>query len=139
MINEAYRDGKERPLSQAIGAAAPDFPRQVLLVEDNVLIAMDVESMLEELGAVTILTASTIGEAQEFAEQPIDFAILDLHLGSETSLPIAKALGERGISFVFASGDGDQAGLTDGLAAVPVIMKPYRRDDILAAWREVRR
>ncbi|MDB5686936.1 MAG: two-component system sensor histidine kinase/response regulator [Rhizorhabdus sp.] len=104
------------------------------------LIAMDVEDMLTALGAATVLAAASVSEARDLIDDPaIDFAILDLNLDGETSLPIAEILAGRGIPFVFASGYGDQAGVTGAFPGVSVITKPYGHDEIVAAWRDIAR
>jgi len=114
----------------------PGFPDTVLLVEDSLIIAMDVEAIVGDLGARTVFTASGLRQARDqIAENAVDFAILDINLGSETSLPIADELRQRSIPFVFASGYGDQAKLQGDYASAYVITKPYGREEILEAWR----
>jgi CheY-like chemotaxis protein len=105
-------------------------------VEDSLIIAMDVEAIVSGLGARIVFTASGLRQARDqIAENAVDFAILDINLGSETSLPIADELRQRSIPFVFASGYGDQAKLQGDYASAYVITKPYGREEILEAWR----
>ncbi|EZP73514.1 Chemotaxis protein CheY [Sphingomonas paucimobilis] len=109
-------------------AAMPELlqGRHVLLVEDNMIIAMDGEDALRDLGAETIITAASIGRAREaIALHRIDFAVLDFNLGNETSLPIADLLRERGVSFLFATGYGDGLELPDRYKDVTLLKKPY--------------
>lgn len=110
--------------------AAPVVPgllkgRNVLLVEDNMIIAMDGEDALRDLGA-DVVTAASVGRAHEaIAIQPVDLAVLDFNLGPETSLPIADMLAERGIPFLFATGYGDGLELPSRFQAVTLVKKPY--------------
>ncbi len=124
----------------AAPAAEPpsDFPKTVLLLEDSMLIALDIEEALKALGANHVVTASSVRQARDaIAAAPIDFAILDINLGSETSLTIAEELRERGTPFVFASGYGEQAQLTEAFAKDEVISKPYGKTEIADAFRRV--
>ncbi|HUD92276.1 HWE histidine kinase domain-containing protein [Sphingobium sp.] len=110
--------------------AAPVTPsllkgRHVLLVEDNMIIAMDGEDALRDLGA-EVMTAASVGRAREaIAIQPVDLAVLDFNLGNETSLPVADLLAERGIPFLFATGYGDGLELPARYEGVTLVKKPY--------------
>ncbi len=100
----------------------------VLLVEDNMIIAMDGEKMLEDLGAKKVVTASSVAEAMRLVEEErIVFALLDLNLGIDNSIPVARALKEQGIPFAFATGYGDSAQLLEDFKGVPVLTKPYEK------------
>lgn len=115
------------------------FPQTVLLVEDSMLIALDIEEVLKSLGVTRVVTASTVRLAcQAIDEGGILFAILDINLGSDSSLSVAEKLRELAIPFVFASGYGEQARLTDEFANDEVISKPYGRAEIIAAFNKVR-
>lgn len=109
-------------------------PGTVLLVEDSMLIALDVEEALKALGTGRVITASSVRQAREaIATGGIDFAILDINLGTESSLTIAEELKSLDVPFVFASGYGEQAQLSGDLAAHEVIAKPYGRTEIVEA------
>ncbi|WP_394653262.1 HWE histidine kinase domain-containing protein [uncultured Sphingomonas sp.] len=98
----------------------------VLLVEDSLIIAMDAEDILTTLGAARVVTAaSTPAAFDEIVENEITLAVLDVNLGSETSLPVAEMLHARGIPFVFATGYGEQLRLPPELEQTPVLQKPY--------------
>jgi light-regulated signal transduction histidine kinase (bacteriophytochrome) len=97
----------------------------VLLVEDNMIIAMDGEDALRDLGA-EVVTAASVGRAHEaIAISTVDLAVLDFNLGHETSLPVADLLAERGIPFLFATGYGDGLELPQRFDHVTLLKKPY--------------
>lgn len=110
---------------KAGGAALPGG-LGVLLVEDQMLIAMDAEALLAEAGADRVMTARTVTEAlaQLRAELP-DVAVLDVNLGIGTSIPIAEDLARRGVPFVFATGYGEGPQIPGAFKDVPVVRKPY--------------
>ncbi len=112
--------------------------RHVLIVEDDMLVAMLVEDMVRDLGYEVIGPASTVKEAMLLIEQrPIDCAILDINLGrGVVSAPIAQELGCRDIPFIFASGYGSQDA-TEGAGGTLVLNKPYRLKDLDDALRAV--
>lgn len=115
--------------AQAPETAGPQtLSGTILLVEDNMIIALDSEKFLADLGADKVLTASSVGEALRFIEsEDVACAMLDLNLGTETSLPVAKVLKERGIPFAFATGYGDTAQLLEDYPEVEVLTKPYEK------------
>ncbi|OHD03496.1 MAG: two-component system sensor histidine kinase/response regulator [Sphingomonadales bacterium RIFCSPLOWO2_12_FULL_63_15] len=99
--------------------------RNVLLVEDNMIIAMDGEDALRDLGA-DVSTVASVGRAQEaILVQSIDLAVLDFNLGHETSLPVADLLTQKGIPFLFATGYGDGLELPERFAHIVLVKKPY--------------
>jgi light-regulated signal transduction histidine kinase (bacteriophytochrome)/CheY-like chemotaxis protein len=106
----------------------------LLLVEDQMLIAMDVEAMLAEKGLDKVTTAASADEAlvrlKNFAP---DAAILDVNLGIATSLPVAEELRRRDIPFVFATGYGDSSVIPAELSDAPVVRKPYDADSLVDA------
>ena len=109
----------------------------VLLVEDNMIIAMDAEDFLHELGAKTVHVSANVADALEILDQAdLNFALLDVNLGNETSEPIAQALQAKSIPFVFATGYGDTSALTKSFPNVSVVRKPFDKASIEAALGE---
>ncbi|HEY0957639.1 MAG TPA: HWE histidine kinase domain-containing protein [Novosphingobium sp.] len=105
-----------------------------LVVEDNMIIAMEAEDILREMGCDDCHVAGSVKNALAIlADQEIAFALLDIDLGTETSEEIADALQSRGIPFVFASGYGEYPEFGDSFRTIPIVAKPYSRDDISAA------
>lgn len=104
--------------------------KTVLLVEDSLIIALDAEDILDRFGA-SVLTASTPEAAHSILDQQrVDYAILDINLGDQTSFGVADRLEELGIPFFFASGYGEQANLPTGHRTVTVVQKPYTTHNI---------
>jgi len=109
----------------------------VLLLEDSVIIAMDMEVMLRMLGAAEVRIVSSIADAQAalVAHQP-DFAILDIGIGNTTSLGFALEVRGAGVPFIFASGYGDTVALDAELGGPIVLQKPYNLAGLAAAIRQ---
>ena len=108
------------------------MPRRVLMVEDNMIIALDTEENLLALGVCEVIVASSNDAALASIDGATpDFALLDFNLGGETSEPTARALDGRGVRFAFATGYGEVEGMTEGYAhSVGVLQKPYSKDDL---------
>lgn len=99
--------------------------RQILIVEDEALIAMHLEDLLSEMGHHVVACLARVDEATTCAEQAdIDFAILDINLGGVKSFPVAEVLRRRRIPFVFASGYGSD-GLAEEFRDEVTLQKPY--------------
>lgn len=113
------------------------FNGPVLLVEDNLVIAMDTEAMLERLGATSVTICMSVGQAIKAMESDLfSFAVLDAKLGGETCLPVAHACAAKGIPFVFATGYGVLPELQGDYPNVPMVMKPYDQNMIADGARE---
>ena len=109
---------------------------RVLIVEDALLLALELEAGLTEAGAEVVGSAADVSEAMRMSNLPIDAAVLDANLNGASVLPVAQALAARGIPFVFATGYGDDKMLPAGFDA-PVIRKPYDVTQVAAALSEV--
>ena len=97
----------------------------VLVVEDQGLIAMDVEQTLHGLGAGDVRLASDSAAALTLLKEfTPDLAILDFSLGDETSELAATELIARGIPIIFMTGYSDQIMLPTALRHIPLIRKP---------------
>ena len=98
---------------------------RILIVEDEILIAMLLEDIVTDLGHHPVGPVMRLQPALAAAERgDFDFAILDINLAGRKSFPVADCLLRRGIPFIFASGYG-RAGLTEDYARIPVVQKPY--------------
>lgn len=99
--------------------------RTALLVEDNMLLAMDLSQTLTRLGAGKVRTASSLKDGMELARSGyIDFAVIDVSLRGEPCFPIADRLKARGIPFVFVSGYNSNVEMLAAHRDVPLLSKP---------------
>lgn len=111
---------------------------EALLVEDNIIIAMDAEDSLTELGANAVNVAANVADALAILKrESISVALLDVNLGAETSEPIAEALQKKNIPFAFATGYGDTSALKDVFPDVPIVQKPYDTASIAHAFSKL--
>ena len=95
--------------------------RKVLIVEDESLVAMLLETMLEDMGCTVFGTAARIEDALEMiaGDSRPDAALLDVNV-----YPVAEALDRMGVPLVFSTGYG-QGGLAQGWEGRPTVQKPY--------------
>lgn len=103
--------------------------RNILAVEDEMLVAMMLEDILEDAGCNVICVGHLAQAILLARERDIDAAVLDVNLHGERSYPVADSLATRGIPFVFVTGQVDLATLYPDR---PVLAKPYEPDDLLA-------
>ncbi len=109
----------------------------ILVIEDEMLVAMMLEDRLEMLG-YTVLMAARLARGLDLAEsEPIDVALLDINLAGEESFPIATVLRRRAIPFVFSSGYGDE-GLPADWAGEKMLQKPFDSKQLIAALDALR-
>ena len=103
---------------------------RVLLVEDEILILMDIEDTLRDLGAEVVGTAARLDAAMRLAEEKvIDIAFLDVHIQGGDTYAVADILQRRGIPFVFCTGYSDWS--IDALySGRPRVTKPYGPGEI---------
>ncbi len=122
------------PPSGEVATGRPLEGCVVLLVEDSMIIAMDCEDNLRDLGAQDVCTAPSVDRALALIEaREIDFAILDFNLGEETSLAVAHALIKRQVPFAFATGYGEAPEIDGAFEQIEVIRKPYNTTTLAAA------
>lgn len=115
-----------RPEGPEDGKSTDGFRYRILVVEDEVLVAMQVKEDLESSGHIVLGPAQTVDQGIAFVErEQIDFAFLDLQLGDELSTPIAEHLLRRGVPFAFTTGFDDYSILPKQFHQVPCLTKPY--------------
>jgi CheY-like chemotaxis protein len=106
---------------------------RILVVEDEMMVAMTIEDMLLGLGHEVTGIASRLEPALALAEDAeFDVAMLDVNLAGAASFPVADVLKRRGIPFLFATGYGVQ-GIAEDYGAAPVLQKPFRAVELMAA------
>jgi CheY-like chemotaxis protein len=103
---------------------------RVLIVEDEMLVAMNIEDMLLELGHEVTGIASRLEHALALAQEgAFDVAMLDVNLAGSPSFPIAEIMEKRGIPYLFATGYG-VAGIEKCYRHHPVLQKPFRAQEL---------
>ena len=107
---------------------------KVLIVEDAVLLALELEAGLQDAGAEVVGSAAELDEGMAMLSLDIDAAVLDANLNGASVAPLAAALHARGTPFVFATGYGER-GAPEGFDA-PVVRKPYNVHQIVRALAE---
>jgi two-component SAPR family response regulator len=99
-------------------------PLKVLVVEDESLVALDIENMLEEMGCKVVASVPRLVKALDLASRlDFDLAVLDINLAGEVVYPLAFRLAERGIPFLFSTGYST-ATLPPELSDRPIVKKP---------------
>jgi CheY-like chemotaxis protein len=123
--------GQTRPARESAAMTGANSPRRrILLVEDETLISMLLEDMLLDLGHEIAAVVPRLNEALAAVQREnFDLAILDVHLHGQNAYPVAEALIERRIPFVFATGYGER-GLPEKFQDQPILQKPFARDDL---------
>jgi two-component sensor histidine kinase/CheY-like chemotaxis protein len=129
-----------RALAPAEALPAPPAPPgsldglAVLLVEDEPIVRLELAGMLEDAGARVIGPAATVAEAMTaIAKARPDAAVLDINVRGENVSPLAEALLARGVAIVFASGYRDLELLSPRLRHLPLVQKPLRPGELVAA------
>ena len=100
--------------------------RRVLVIEDESLVAMLLETILEDMGCTPVGPASNVDEGEAIARDTVDLdaALLDVNLAGRQVFPVAAVLKARGVPFVFSTGYGE-SGLPDEWRGNPTIQKPF--------------
>ena len=107
--------------------------RRVLIVEDEYFLADDMAKALQKLGAQVVGPVPTRDKALALlADKAVDAAILDINLKGQMVFPVADALREQGIPFVFATGY-DAAAVPEAYKGVPRWEKPFKPEDLAKA------
>lgn len=107
---------------------------RILVLEDEFLIAMDVEQLCRDYGAGDVVIARDLAEIepQDMVAQ-FDAAIVDLMLGGASTLDFASLLRQQGVPFIFASGHSDADEIKASFPGIRLVAKPYSGDDLIEA------
>jgi CheY-like chemotaxis protein len=115
------------------------WPRDVLIVEDDPIIALDFEDTILGLGVKEVRTAGNVAKALDMiAERAPDFALLDVGLVREKSFAVAERLEALQIPFVFVTGYGADVRLPAAFAHRPRLPKPCSTDALEAVLKQHR-
>lgn len=137
-VDQFLEEGSSAAAAARTPAQHAAFSGDVMILEDNMIIAMDAEDMVMGMGAKTVKVASTVAEALRILEtfRPT-FCLLDVNLGLETSEPVARHLAEIGVPFAFATGYGDASALTQRYPQALIVQKPLNEQAMRAALASV--
>lgn len=103
---------------------------RILVVEDEAAISLLLEDMLLDFGCEVIGPAARLSAALDaVSNEQVDLAILDVNVAGEPIYPVAEALAQRSIPFVFSTGYGS-AGIRDSFRDRPVLQKPFAQNDL---------
>ena len=109
---------------------------RVLVVEDEMIVAMFVEDVLADLGYETAGIVSRMEDGiARAADKDFDLAILDVHLNGKEVFPLADALTANKVPVIFATGYGAR-GLPDRYRGFPVLQKPFQPEDLAKVLAE---
>ena len=107
-------------------AELPLAGKRVVVVEDELLVALMLEDFLNDFGCDVVGPCGTVEKALHVVRtEALDLAVLDVNLAGERVYPVAEALAERQIPFLFLSGYGEEA-IPPGHADWKVCAKPFR-------------
>jgi DNA-binding response OmpR family regulator len=119
-------------------AALPLAGFRILILEDEYLIAMDVEQLCRDHGSDdAVLVRDLDGIDEVVAGERFDVAVIDAMLGGHSTLDFARGLMERKVPFVFATGYDDAAERFADFPGVPVVGKPYSGNELVEAIARV--
>jgi DNA-binding response OmpR family regulator len=109
-------------------------PARILVVEDEFLVAIDVEDAVRRMGCQVLGPVASLEDALRLAEQePIDGALLDVHLQHGLRVfPVADVLTRRNIPFCFMSAYRAEE-IESGYADWPLLRKPFDHTALEAA------
>lgn len=112
--------------------------KRILIVEDNPILAYDLEDIVGETGAQTIGPALDLPTGLQLArENNLDAALLDIDLGTERVWPLARELAEHTVPFVFISARCQQDELPDDFRGHLCIEKPARTEEIIQTLSQI--
>ncbi len=110
--------------------------RHVLIVEDDIFIALDLERVLDDAGCGVVGPAASVELAlAKISVTKLDAALLDVNLGQELVFPVADRLSAEGIPFIFVTGEPRTVPERHWMR--PVITKPYQAPAVLEALAAV--
>ena len=130
-------DGKDDDSEETDGDIVKSgTDRRILLVEDEELVALELSTELSRLGWGIVGPAATLKEAESLLSSSFDAAVLDVNLRGRSVYPLAQALEERHVPFLFCTGY-EMADPEGRFPEVPVIRKPAHPAAVSAALSDL--
>ena len=108
----------------------------ILIVEDEPLVAMDLEMMVTEIVTAAVVVETSVAATKKVLHEALDFAFLDVDVTNGKTFEVAQILERKRVPFVFISGS-PQEELPSDLRSVPFIPKPFYPAQIESALQGV--
>ena len=119
-------------------SAAGQRRLRVLLAEDELLVAMDIEATLHAFGCEVVGPVATVAEVERLADSAdLDGAVLDVNLRGEQVFRALPRLLERGLPVLLSSGYEELTLFPDEFRQLPVLVKPYEGSQLAARLTEL--
>jgi CheY-like chemotaxis protein len=108
---------------------------RILVMEDEFLIAMDVEQLCQDHGAEEVIILRTLKELGDrpVEDRGINVAVVDVMLAGESTVEFAKTLQDSKVPFVFATGYAENENLFEAFPGIRVVGKPYAGPTLITA------
>jgi CheY-like chemotaxis protein len=136
LFDQSDRSIQPGETMESASSGMPAVPDDVLLVEDDPIIALDFEDTILGLGVKTVRTAANVAKAlQLIADRPPQFALLDVGLVREKSFAIAERLDVLKIPFVFVTGYDAAISIPAPFSDRPRLPKPCSTEALEEALR----
>ena len=111
---------------------------RVLVVEDELVIAMELENLLRRLGCIALDAVPTIQQALGvLASEQLDLVVLDVNLQGQRVTPVAEALKERSVPFVVVTGYGSERLPEKALQDAPCLRKPVNGKQLASVIADI--
>jgi DNA-binding NtrC family response regulator len=111
---------------------------RVLVVEDELIVALDLENLLSQLGCIPLNSAPTIQKAlRALSDERPDVVVLDVELQGERVTPVAIALNEQRVPFMLVTGSGSRRLPEEALQKVVHLEKPVNGSHLRRVLAEV--
>jgi CheY-like chemotaxis protein len=136
LIGKNMQPSIARIMIPASPDGSSDVPADVLIVEDDPIIAIDFEDRLLGFGVRSVRTVGSVAQAMAaIAARAPDFALLDVELSRENSFAVAERLAALKIPFAFVTGYGAETRIASDFVNRPRLQKPCSSDALEAALR----
>lgn len=106
--------------------------KTVLVVDDEMLICLDIQTQLDALGHRTLVAATSADAMRIIDTEPVELAIVDWHLGEQSAELLIDRLKQKHVPFVLCTGSTREE-LAAIFPDVPVVTKPYMYDQLFTA------
>lgn len=114
-----------------------DARGRALVIEDDALIAMDLEEMLLQIGFNEVRVANDLEQASFAVRDQYRVVLADLNLGQSSSVPVLKSYAQSGAPIIIATGSGDGEEFCSNFPCCALLEKPYTRFGLEDALRAV--